>query len=129
MAARTFWSPPGTPGNPTLTSWSGENVRLLEDERIALILNRSHDSAARPWLGGELQSEAAFTTGSWSWMAQAPRMVDGTVFGLFLYQDDYRVQPWREFDIEFVGGDTTRIHPRRAFRGTGRAITSRSASR
>lgn len=97
-------------GQSYLTSWSGENVRLLEDERIALILNRSHDSAARPWLGGELQSEAAFTTGSWSWMAQAPRMVDGTVFGLFLYQDDYRVQPWREFDIEFVGGDTTRIH-------------------
>lgn len=97
-------------GQSYLTTWSAGNVRILEDERVALTLSKSTDGHSRPWVGGEIQSDAAFTTGSWSWMAQAPRMVDGTVFGLFLYKQDYRTQPWREYDIEFVGGDTTKIH-------------------
>lgn len=96
-------------GQSYLTRWSEDNVRIGADGRIALTLSRAPDSSTRPWLGGEIQSEEAFTGGSWSWMAQAPRMVDGAVFGLFLYQADYRTQPWREYDIEFVGGDTTRI--------------------
>ncbi|MGP3697608.1 family 16 glycosylhydrolase [Rhodobacter sp. NSM] len=97
-------------GQSYLTTWSEDHVQVLDDDRIALTLSRSHDSSTRPWVGGEFQSNAAFTTGTWSWMAQAPRMIDGTVFGLFLYQDDYRTQPWREYDIEFAGGDTTEIH-------------------
>ncbi|MCE6950191.1 family 16 glycosylhydrolase [Cereibacter sphaeroides] len=96
-------------GQSYLTRWSENNVIVGDDGRIGLKLSRAPDSTTRPWIGGEIQSEEAFTTGSWSWMAQAPEMVDGAVFGLFLYQADYRTQPWREYDIEFVGGDTTQM--------------------
>ncbi|MCE6958496.1 family 16 glycosylhydrolase [Cereibacter sphaeroides] len=97
-------------GQSYLTTWRENNVVVGADGRIALNLNRAEPGAARPYIGGEIQSEDFFSTGSWSWMAQAPKMVDGAVFGLFLYQADYRTQPWREYDIEFVGGDTTKIH-------------------
>ncbi len=66
-------------------------------------------AAQRTVRGAEVQSVAVAETGTWRWLAQAPEMVDGAVFGMFLYRADHAKHPWREYDFEFVGGDTTEV--------------------
>lgn len=66
-------------------------------------------AAQRTIRGAEVQSVAVAETGGWRWHAQAPRMVDGAVFGMFLYRASHEKDPWREYDFEFVGEDTTEV--------------------
>lgn len=97
-------------GQSSLMTWSPANVRPAEDG-IELVLESNPaaevGAETRPYLGGEIQSKAAAETGVWSWRARAPKMVEGAVFGMFLYRADHENDPWREYDIEFVGGGTT----------------------
>ncbi|SES36959.1 Glycosyl hydrolases family 16 [Tranquillimonas rosea] len=95
-------------GQSNILTWSAENVRR-ENDGITFVLDAAGPEAERPFRGGEIQSRTTARTGTWSWRAQAPEMVEGAVFGMFLYQADHENQPWREYDIEFVGGDTTEI--------------------
>lgn len=92
-----------------LLGWNPDHVRQNPNGSFEVILDKAAPGDNRPFDGGEFQSIAAATTGTWTWMAQVPDMVDGSVFGMFLYQDDYRTQPWREYDIEFVGRNTSRF--------------------
>lgn len=103
-------------GQTQIMDWSPDMVRLGPDG-VHLILDRNpaHDPAAtgaegpRPFLGGEIQSRARAETGIWRWRAKAPEMVDGAVFGMFLYRADHDDDPWREYDLEFVGSGTTQV--------------------
>ncbi len=99
-------------GQSSIVQWSSANVRPGA-EGIELVLDSNPASAVgvetRPYLGGEVQSKGVADTGVWSWRARAPKMVEGAVFGMFLYRADHEKQPWREYDIEFVGGGTTDV--------------------
>ncbi|CAA9389256.1 MAG: Alkaline phosphatase [uncultured Rubellimicrobium sp.] len=96
-------------GQSSILAWAPGNVRLSPDGALELALGTAPAGSARPWCGGEVQSEATASTGTWSWTAQAPRMVDGAVFGMFTYRADHFADPWIEFDFEFVGADTTQV--------------------
>ncbi len=97
-------------GQSSIMGWSSANVRPGEGG-IDLVLDSNPASEVgaetRPYLGGEIQSKGVATTGTWSWRARAPKMVEGAVFGMFLYRADHEGDPWREYDIEFVGSGTT----------------------
>lgn len=97
-------------GQSNILQWSTENVRIAADGAVELVLDRAPDGASRPYHGGEIQSAEVATTGTWNWTAQAPEMVAGAVFGMFTYKSDWKNQPWVEFDFEFIGGDTRRVH-------------------
>lgn len=96
-------------GQSYIVGWNPDNVIARNDGSVQFILDQAAAGDSRPYDGAEWQSLTAATTGTWTWMAQAPEMVDGAVFGMFLYQDDYLTQPWREYDIEFVGKNTSQI--------------------
>jgi len=108
-------------GQSERTRWSENNVRWAEDGALELVLAANAgagtgatgtgiaETGGRPMLGGEIQSRACAAEGRWTWRVQAPRMVPGAVFGLFLFQARYGEDPWLEFDIEFVGEDTTQF--------------------
>lgn len=90
-------------------NWTANNVTRAADGSVNLILDAAAAGSSRPYEGGELQSKEVATTGTWTWVAQAPKMVSGAVFGMFTYKADYQTQPWIEFDFEFVGADTTKV--------------------
>lgn len=96
-------------GQTRIMDWSAEMVRR-GPEGVHLILDRNAaaatDKTARPWTGGEIQSRTAAETGVWRWRVRVPDMVDGAVFGMFLYRADHENDPWREYDLEFVGAGT-----------------------
>ena len=96
-------------GQSTLTQWSPDNVRVAADGSVEFVLSESPDGSARPYQGGEIQSSARAETGTWAWQTQAPEMVDGAVYGLFLYKADWQNDPVLEFDFEFVGAGTTEV--------------------
>ena len=100
-------------GQTKIMDWSPDMVRR-GPEGVHLILDRNPqhaegDKDSRPWLGGEIQSNGAAETGIWRWRVRAPEMVDGAVFGMFLYRADHDGDPWREYDMEFVGAGTTQL--------------------
>ncbi|MDB6453266.1 family 16 glycosylhydrolase [Falsirhodobacter sp. 20TX0035] len=97
-------------GQSGLMQWSADNVRKDKDGNVELILSRAPAGSGRAYEGGEIQGSTSATTGTWSWTAQAPDMVPGAVFGMFTYKSDWQHQPWVEFDFEFVGEDTTKVH-------------------
>lgn len=88
--------------------WSPDNVTLYPDGSFDLHLTEAPEGSWRPYLSGEVASVATATHGTWTWLAQVPRMVDGAVFGMFTFQADAR-DPRVEFDFEFVGADTTQL--------------------
>ncbi len=94
-------------GQSNVTKWASENVRYDQDGTLELVLEGP--SSGDMFQGAEIQSTAKSDYGTWSWTAQAPEMVDGAVFGMFLYKADWRNDPWLEYDFEFVGGDTTKV--------------------
>ena len=96
-------------GQTPIMNWEDQNVRKTATGDIELVLNAAPAGSTRPFNGGEVQSKEVATTGTWSWTAQAPKMVDGAVFGMFTYRADWKNQPWVEFDFEFVGKDTTKV--------------------
>lgn len=96
-------------GQTSNMNWSANNVTRAADGSVNLTLNQAPAGSTRPYNGGEVQSNEVATTGSWAWVAQAPKMQDGAVFGMFTYKANYATQPWVEFDFEFVGKDTTKV--------------------
>ncbi|MEY4984027.1 MAG: hypothetical protein RIR62_2293 [Pseudomonadota bacterium] len=95
-------------GQTSIMDWEQSRVRTTANGVIEMELGASRDGG-RPYEGAEFQSSEVATTGTWSWTAQAPKMVDGAVFGMFTYKADWKKQPWVEFDFEFVGRDTTKV--------------------
>lgn len=95
-------------GQSKLVQWSAASVRRGE-AGVELVLEAAPPGADRPFRGGEIQSGTVARTGTWRWRARAPEMAEGAVFGLFLYRADHDDDPWREYDIEFVGPDTTEV--------------------
>lgn len=96
-------------GQTSNMNWEADNVRRTATGAVELVLDRSAPGASRPYAGGEIQSDASATTGTFAWHAKAPVMRPGAVFGLFTYRADWQNQPWVEFDFEFVGADTTKV--------------------
>lgn len=96
-------------GQTSNMNWSANNVTRAADGSVNLTLNAAPAGSTRPYNGGEIQSNEVATTGTWTWVAQAPKMQDGAVFGMFTYKANYQTQPWIEFDFEFVGKDTTKV--------------------
>jgi len=96
-------------GQTPIMNWEDQNIRQRANGDIEMILNAAPVGSSRPFNGAEFQSSEIATTGTWSWTAQAPKMVDGAVFGMFTYRADWKNQPWVEFDFEFVGKDTTKV--------------------
>lgn len=91
------------------TLWSPDNVTFHADgDGFDLTLSRAPDGSSRPIASGEVATAATASEGTWEWQVQLPDMVSGTVFGMFLFQAD-PTQPRLEFDIEFVGSDTTEL--------------------
>ena len=96
----------------TLTSimdWSPDNASFDADGSIDLTLDASTDGIGKPYEGAEIESLDQASLGTWSWISQAPEMVDGAVFAMFTYKADHSSQPWIEYDFEFVGHDTTQV--------------------
>ncbi len=87
------------------TEWQADNVY---EEVAATVFELDTTGHSDPYAGAEVQSSVTATTGTWAWHAKAPDMVPGTVFGLFLFQADWR-HPRLEFDFEIVGDDPTTI--------------------
>lgn len=99
-------------GQSGIIDWSPANVRPgTEGTDLTLGGNPTAKVGAetRPYLGAEVQSKRVAEVGLWSWRVRAPNMVEGAVFGMFLYRADHEADPWREYDIEFVGGGTTEV--------------------
>lgn len=96
-------------GQSGILAWSPSHVVAVEGGGVDLVLGPAPGGASRPFLGGEVQFSDAAWTGAWRWTARVPRMVGGAVFGMFTFQADWERDPWLEFDIEFVGADTTRM--------------------
>ena len=96
-------------GQSSLVRWDPTNVRRAADGAVELVLDRAAAGSSRPYDGAEIQSKEVATTGTWTWVAQAPVMQSGAVFGMFTYKADWKTQPWVEFDFEFVGRDTTKV--------------------
>lgn len=94
-------------GQSTVAVWNPANVHEA-DGVLELVLDNS-GTDKRPFAGAEVQSLRAAETGTWRWFAQAPQMVDGAVFGMFLYRADDAHDPWREYDMEFVGANTRQL--------------------
>lgn len=88
--------------------WSPDNVTLYPDGSFDLPLTEAPEGSWRPYLSGEVASVATATYGTWTWLAQVPRMVDGAVFGMFTFQADAS-DPRVEFDIEFVWAAPTQL--------------------
>lgn len=95
-------------GQSRVTHWSADNVAAMVGGGVKIILDSDPDDDAI-YRGGEVQSSAVADEGEWVFRTQAPEMVSGAVFGMFLYQASWKNDPWREYDIEFVGGDTTEV--------------------
>lgn len=96
-------------GQSSLMRWTPENVAITDEKVLELSLINEPESDGRPVTGGEIQSSYSTGTGTWSWVAQAPDMQEGSVFGMFLYKADWQNDPWLEYDFEFVGEDTTQV--------------------
>lgn len=96
-------------GQTSIMNWEQTNVRTTSTGVVEMVLDAAPAGSSRPYEGAEFQSREVATTGTWSWTAQAPKMVDGAVFGMFTYRADWKNQPWVEFDFEFVGRDTTKV--------------------
>lgn len=96
-------------GQTSNMNWEADNVRRTSTGAVELVLDKSAAGASRPYAGGEIQSDATATTGTFAWKAKAPVMQSGAVFGMFSYRADWQKQPWVEFDFEFVGKDTTKV--------------------
>lgn len=88
--------------------WSPDNVIFHPDGSFDLRLSEAPAGSPRPYLSGEVASVETGTYGTWTWNAQVPQMVAGAVFGMFTFQAN-PADPRIEFDIEFVGSDTTRL--------------------
>ncbi len=88
----------------SIMDWSADNV-IKDADGVHLILDEASYTWRQTYHGGEIQSDAVATTGTFTWTAQAPDMVPGAVFGMFTFQEDYR-DPRTEFDFEFVGSTT-----------------------
>lgn len=95
-------------GQSAIVRWHGAQVRRAGGE-LEFVLGPAPEGAGRPVRGAEIQSGRVARTGTWRFRARAPEMEPGAVFGLFLYQADWRNDPWREYDFEFVGADTTQV--------------------
>jgi serralysin len=76
--------------------------------RLEVSLSVTSAAEARPCFGGERRSETVASCGNFFWVARAPRLCDGAVFGLFTYRAE-ESEPWVEFDFEFGGADTSRV--------------------
>lgn len=96
-------------GQTSIMNWEDQNVTKTSTGEVQLKLGAAPAGSSRPYNGAEFQSREIATTGTFSWTAQAPKMVDGAVFGMFSYKADWQNQPWTEFDFEFVGKDTTKV--------------------
>lgn len=96
-------------GQTSIMNWEDQNVTKTATGEVQLKLGAAPSGSSRPFNGAEFQSSEVATTGTFSWTAQAPKMVDGAVFGMFSYRADWQNQPWVEFDFEFVGKDTTKV--------------------
>lgn len=88
--------------------WSKDNVIWHEDGSFDLVLTPAPEGIQRPYTSGEVGSVAVADIGTWSWTAEVPDLVSGSVFGMFLFQADAS-DPRIEFDIEFVGADQTEV--------------------
>ena len=108
--SQSWWSSSQAFGVTTITNWSTDNVRVEANGTVDLVLDDAPAGSAKPFMGGEINSYATATTGTFSWTAQAPKMVDGAVFGLFAYKVDHATQPWLEFDYEFAGKNSNKVN-------------------
>lgn len=92
-------------GQSGILAWSTDNVRYTPTGAVELELSSAPSGSQRPFVGGEVQSIMSASTGTWSWTAQVPELVSGSVFGMFAYRADHFNDPWIEFDFEFLGRD------------------------
>jgi Ca2+-binding RTX toxin-like protein len=94
-------------GQSGILRWSPSNVYTSADgTAVEFRLAKSASATTtRPFESGEIQSVSSATTGTWSWTAQAPELVSGSIWGLFTYKADHFQDPWVEFDFEFLGVD------------------------
>mgnify|MGYP001623942216 FL=1 len=73
------------------------------------------EGATKPYYGAELRTQKWYKYGYYG-VCMKPSGVDGSVSTFFTYTGPYEeydeegnLHPWDEIDIEFVGGDTTRV--------------------
>lgn len=96
-------------GQTWLNDWDPTNVTQASDGTVFLTLDKSTTTGDQPYDGAEIQqTDLAQSSGTWTYVSKAPVMADGAIYGMFLYQADWR-DDWLEFDFEFVGGNTEEV--------------------
>lgn len=86
-----------------------------EDGVAKLSVIDADEGATKPYYGAELRTQKWYNYGYYG-VCMKPSGVDGSVSTFFTYTGPYEeydeegnLHPWDEIDIEFVGGDTTRV--------------------
>lgn len=92
-------------GQSKTLKWSADKVKWNATDKTLDFTLTDDGSSTRPYISGEVQSVAVASTGTWSWTAQVPNLVSGSIFGLFTYKANHYRDPWIEFDFEFLGVD------------------------
>jgi Ca2+-binding RTX toxin-like protein len=96
-------------GQSSSLKWSADHVRWDSQNKSLNFKLTDDGTAPRKFLSGEVQSVASASTGTWSWTAEVPELVSGSIFGLFTYKANHFRDRWIEFDFEFLGKDAVPV--------------------
>ncbi len=86
-----------------LVRFNPENVKTTEKGEMKIIL-RNEKLDGRNLTSGGIRSKRKFQYGRFE-TEMIPTKADGIISAFFLY----RIDPWQEIDIEFLGNDTSKI--------------------
>ena len=67
-----WWSSSGNAGQSTIHAWSPDMVRPRDGGGVDLLLGAAPAGSGRPAVGGEIRSADTASTGTFSWLAEAP---------------------------------------------------------
>lgn len=81
-----------------------QNVRLSTESVIQISVNKITNPEGKKYTSGSLRSKKEFQYGRFK-IEMKPVKYDGLISAFFLY----RIDPWQEIDIEFMGNDTSRM--------------------
>ncbi|GAB5458897.1 MAG: beta-glucanase [Henriciella sp.] len=96
------------PSNFYSVGWSADNIKFASD-RVGLFID-SRATEHHPYSGAEYQKLGKYGYGRYEAIVK-PAAGSGLVSSFFVYTGPYYNDPHHEVDIEFLGQDTTQMHP------------------
>lgn len=90
------------------TGWVADNIRFSSDG-LGLFIDR-RETKHQPYSGAEYQKLGRYGLGRYEAVVK-PAAGSGLVSSFFVYTGPHYNDPHHEVDIEFLGQDTTQMHP------------------